>query len=462
MAKRSSLAIVLAAGEGKRMRSSIPKVLHRVGGLSMVGHVLRTAAEVADSVALVVRSGAHGDTVLAGIGQLVGNAEVFRQDLDDPNERGTARAVLAARAAIEKGADDVLILLSDTPLIRRETLEATLRTLAGTAVSAVVGFEPDDPTGYGRLVTEGDRLTAIVEHNDASPEQRTIRLCNSGIIAFRNENLPALLERIGRDNAKQEYYLTDAIALANEAGKTVKAVRAENPHEVTGVNDRTQLAHAEGLFQEVQREAAMKGGATLIEPDTVHFSYDTVVGEDVTIEPNVFFGPGVTIEDNVTIRAFSHLEGARVASGAVIGPYARLRPGAVIGSKAHIGNFVEIKNAAVDSGAKVNHLTYVGDAHVGAGANVGAGTITCNYDGVDKHHTEIGEGAFIGSNSALVAPVTIGRNAYVASGSVITEDVPDDAMAVARGRQVNKPGWAAKRRAAGKTAKKPGAGAKEA
>jgi bifunctional UDP-N-acetylglucosamine pyrophosphorylase/glucosamine-1-phosphate N-acetyltransferase len=340
-----------------------------------------------------------------------------------------------------------LVLPSDAPLVRPTTLTTALEALTGGAHAVVVGFLPEDPTDYGRLVTAGERLLSIVEDREASPDQKRIGFCNSGIMAFRGEGLGPMLEQVTNRNRKNEYFLTDAIGLANAAGKPVTTVTAEKAEEVTGVNDRAQLARAESIFQEVQRDAAMAGGATLMAPETVHFSYDTRIGKDVTIEPNVFFGPGVEIADNVIVRAFSHLEGARVASGAVIGPYARLRPGSVIGENARVGNFVEVKNAGIDAGAKVNHLSYIGDAHVGAGANVGAGTITCNYDGVDKHRTEIGEGAFIGSDSALVAPVTIGRNAYVGSGSVITEDVPDDALAIARGRQVNKPGWAAKWRA---------------
>ncbi|MEO8668892.1 MAG: bifunctional UDP-N-acetylglucosamine diphosphorylase/glucosamine-1-phosphate N-acetyltransferase GlmU, partial [Bauldia sp.] len=401
MANRSCLAIVLAAGEGTRMRSAMPKVMHRIGGLPMLGHVLATAARAgADRMAVVVGPGA--DAVRGFVAGAAPSATVHEQ-----TERlGTAHAVLAARQALAAGADDVLVLYGDTPLVRMETLTQMRAALATGADVVAVGFRTPVPAGYGRFVMDGTQLVAIREEKDATPAERDIDFCNAGLMAFSG-GVAGLLEKIGNDNAKGEFYLTDLVEVANRDRKKVVALEAD-PAGLGGVNDRAQLAHAEGIFQEVQREEAMASGATLIAPDTVHFSFDTKIGRDVTIEPNVFFGPGVEIADNVTIRAFSHLEGARVASGAVIGPYARLRPGAVIGEKARIGNFVEIKNAVIAEGAKVNHLTYIGDAHVGAGANVGAGTITCNYDGVDKHRTEIGEGAFIGSNSALVAPVTIG------------------------------------------------------
>jgi bifunctional UDP-N-acetylglucosamine pyrophosphorylase/glucosamine-1-phosphate N-acetyltransferase len=363
------------------------------------------------------------------------------------NERlGTAHAVLAAEAAIAEGADDVVVLYGDTPLVRAATIEKIRAKLAEGADQVVVGFESDDPTGYGRLITDTHgRLTEIVEEKDATDAQRAIKVGNAGLMGFRGEKLLATLKKIGKANAKGEYYLTDAVGIVNAAGgKAVTVVIAED--EVIGVNSREQLAHAEGLFQRRARLTAMTGGATLIAPSTVWFSHDTVIGRDVTIEPNVFFAPGVTIADDVTIRANSHIEGATVASGAVIGPFARLRPGAAIGENAHIGNFVEVKNATIGEGVKANHLTYIGDAAVGPGSNIGAGTITCNYDGFEKHKTTIGADVFIGSNSALVAPVTIGDRANVAAGSVITRDVAPDALAVARGQQADKPGWAKKYR----------------
>jgi bifunctional UDP-N-acetylglucosamine pyrophosphorylase/glucosamine-1-phosphate N-acetyltransferase len=323
--------------------------------------------------------------------------------------------------------------------------------LAGGAAVAVLGFRPADASGYGRLIMNGQSLVAIREQKDATPAERAIGFCNAGVMAFSGAKGPALLAKVGKDNASGHYYLTDLVELANAAGERVAAIETD-ADEVLGVNTRAELAAVERVFQERARGAAMLAGATLLQPETVTFSHDTELGRDVIVEPNVFFAPGVTVGDGVTIRAFSHIEEASIAAGAIIGPFARLRPGAAIGEGAHIGNFVEIKNAVIDAGAKANHLSYIGDAHVGAATNIGAGTITCNYDGYGKHHTEIGAKAFIGSNSALVAPVTIGDGAYVGSGSVITEDVPADALALGRARQVVKPGWAAALRA--KRAKK--------
>lgn len=437
MDKRSCLAIILAAGEGKRMRSAMPKVMHRIGGLPMIGHVLVTARAVgADRVAVVISPDA------AELRKFISTSNPDAAIYEQVERLGTADAVHAARKEFAAGPDDVLVLYGDTPLVRKGTLARMRTALARGADVVVVGFRTSNPEGYGRLITDGNQLVAIREDKDASPAERKIEFCNAGLMAFTGA-IATQLKKIGNDNANGEFYLTDLVGVANRAKKTVVAIEADYDDQ-RGVNTRGELAEAESVFQARARAAAMANGATLMAPDSVHFSYDTRLGKDVVVEPNVFFGPGVVIADSVTVRAFSHLEEAHVGIGAVIGPFARLRPGAVIGEKARVGNFVEVKNAAIDRGAKVNHLTYVGDTHVGAGANVGAGTITCNYDGIEKHHTEIGEGAFIGSNSALVAPVTIGRNAYVASGSVITEDVPDEAMAVARGRQVNKPGWVAK------------------
>ncbi len=436
MAKRSCLAIVLAAGEGTRMRSVMPKAMHKVGGLSMIGHVLRAAGTTgATQTAVVVGPGM--ETLRAFIGSAAPTASVHEQ----VQRRGTADAVSSAKSAFAKPQDDVLVLYVDTPLVTAETLGKMREKLAAGADLVVLGFRPDDPSGYGRLVMAGDRLTAIREDKDASHAEKAIRLCNAGVMAFRGPVLASTLGKIGNANAKREFYLTDAVGIVSAGGGSVAVVEAD-ADEVAGVNSRRDLAHVEGIFQRRAREGAMAGGATMIAPSTVWFSHDTVVGQDVSIEPNVFFGPGVKIADGVTIKAHCHIEGATIASGAIVGPFARLRPGAVIGPDVHIGNFVEVKNTRVDDGAKINHLTYMGDAHVGARANIGAGTIACNYDGFDKHKTEIGKGAFIGSNSALVAPVKVGDNAYVASGSVITHDVPADALAVARGKQVDKPDWA--------------------
>jgi bifunctional UDP-N-acetylglucosamine pyrophosphorylase/glucosamine-1-phosphate N-acetyltransferase len=452
MPKRSCLAIVLAAGEGTRMKSATPKVLHKVGGLPLIGHVLNAVSDMgATRVAVVV--GANAEAVGAFVGGRAPHATLHEQ-----RERlGTAHAVLAARSALANAVDDVVVLYGDTPMVSAETLVKARAAIADGLDVAVVGFRTDNPTGYGRLVMVGPQLTAIVEEKDASKAERRIDFCNSGIMAFRGEHLLGLLTKIGNDNAKREYYLTDVVALAHAAGRKVGAVEA-SAHEAVGVNDRMQLSHAEGLFQKAMRETAMEEGATMVAPSTVWFSYDTRVGRDVTIEPNVFFGPGVTVGDNVVIRANSHIEGAQIEKGAIVGPFARLRPGAVIGPDAHIGNFVEVKNATVGDGAKANHLSYIGDAEIGAKANIGAGTITANYDGFDKYRTVVGKGASIGSNTVLVAPVSVGNGATVGAGSVITHDVPDDALAVARARQEDRPGWSAKfreRKQAAKAAKKP-------
>jgi len=357
---------------------------------------------------------------------------------------GTGHAVLAAKAALGEREGDVLILYGDTPFISTETFEALLarRRAEDRPAAVVLGMRPDDPTGYGRLLVDGKgQLEAIVEHRDATAEQRRIGLCNSGVMAVDGALIWDLLGEVGTDNAKGEYYLTDIVALARRRGRVSAAVEAP-AEELLGINSRAELAAAEALFQDKLRARAMEGGATLIDPASVWFSFDTRLGRDVVIGPHVVFGPGVEVADGVDIRSFSHIEGARIETGAVIGPFARLRPGSVIGAKAHVGNFVETKNATLAAGAKANHLTYLGDASVGEGANIGAGTITCNYDGFGKYRTEIGARAFIGSNSALVAPVTVGDGAIIAAGSVITQDVAPDALAVARGRQAEKPGWA--------------------
>jgi bifunctional UDP-N-acetylglucosamine pyrophosphorylase / glucosamine-1-phosphate N-acetyltransferase len=433
---RSCLTIVLAAGEGVRMRSARPKVLHELAGRSMLAHVLSTVREGATGeIAVVV--GPNGDSVAAEALKVVPEAKIAVQR----DRRGTADAVLAARDQIERKYDDILVLYADIPLIEASTLSAMRMELAVGAEVVTLGFEAADPTGYGRLIEREGRLIAIREHKDASAEEQASRLCNAGPIAFSGAEALSLLTAIKPNNAQNEFYLTDIVELANVRGLRAKPLVA-NEKEVMGVNDRAQLAAAEGALQDRLRRRVMAGGATLTAPETVFLSFDVRIGRDVLIEPHVVIGAGCSIEDGAVIRAFSHIEGARVAGGAVIGPYARLRPGADIAAKARIGNFVEIKQATIEAGAKVNHLTYIGDARVGANANIGAGTITCNYDGFAKHKTDIGAGAFIGSNSALVAPVMIGDGAYIGSGSVITKSVAADALAVARGRQEDRAGWA--------------------
>ncbi len=433
-----ALTIVLAAGKGTRMKSRRPKALHQIAGRSLLGHVLARSAEaIRGDVAVVV--GPDMEDVAAEAERLAPGARAFLQ----AGQKGTADAVLAAREAIS-GAGDVFVLFCDTPLIRTETLKRLQAALDKGANVAVLGFEAADPTGYGRLLTSADgTLLAIREHNDASEAERAVRLCNSGVMAFRVADLNGLLDKIDANNAKGEYYLTDAVELARAAGLKAVAVASEE-EELLGVNDRRQLAAAEAVFQARMRAAAMVEGATLIAPETVWFSHDTVIGRDCVIEPNVFFGPGVTIGDDVVIRANCHIEGAKIAAGARIGPFARLRPGADLGQDVHIGNFVEVKNVAMGEGAKANHLAYLGDGSVGRKANIGAGTIFCNYDGFFKHRTEVGEGAFIGSNSALVAPVKIGDGAFVGSGSVISKDVPKDALSLERSEQATHEGWAEK------------------
>ncbi|WP_454917136.1 bifunctional UDP-N-acetylglucosamine diphosphorylase/glucosamine-1-phosphate N-acetyltransferase GlmU [Xanthobacter sediminis] len=436
MSERNLLVVVLAAGEGTRMASRVPKVLHKIAGRTMLHHVLEaTRAAGATRTAVVV--GPDRDDVAAEAHRVVPEAQVFVQ-----GERlGTAHAVLAARSALEEGADDILVLYADTPLLRPETLAGLRAPLAEGAAVAVLGFRPADPAGYGRLLTDGEALLAIREEKDASAAEKEVGLCNAGLMALSGASALGLLERIGNANAKGEYYLTDAVELARAGGLKAVAIEAD-VEEVAGVNSRLQLAEAEAILQKRLRRAAMAAGATLVAPETVFLSADTTLGRDVVVEPNVVFGPGVSVGDEVVIHAFCHLEGAVVAAGASIGPFARLRPGTRLESGVRIGNFVETKAAHVEKGAKINHLSYVGDAHVGAGANLGAGTITCNYDGFGKYRTEIGAGAFIGVNSALVAPVTIGKGAFVGTGAVVTDDVPDDALALARSRQVVKEGWA--------------------
>jgi bifunctional UDP-N-acetylglucosamine pyrophosphorylase/glucosamine-1-phosphate N-acetyltransferase len=432
------LSIILAAGEGTRMRSATPKVLHKVGGLAMVGHVLR-ASQAAGSTSITVVVGPNHEAVEAMVKAAAPEAMIARQIY----RLGTGHAVREARAAFADATGKVVVLYADGPMVTPATIKAIAAKLDAGADIVVVGFEPGDPLRYGRLLTEGGRLLAIREYNDASEAERRIGLVNSGIMGFRAEALRKVIDRIGNTNAKGEYYLTDAVELANADGMRVEHTVAE-ANEVMGIDDRPRLAAAEAQFQDLRREDFMKAGVTLHDPKTVYFSYDTEIAQDVVIEPSVVFGPGVKIGEGTLIKAFSHLEGAIVGAHATIGPFARLRPDASIADEAHIGNFVEIKKAEIGKGAKVNHLSYIGDASVGPGSNIGAGTITCNYDGINKDRTVIGSNAFIGSNSSLVAPITIGDNAYIASGSVLTEDVPADALAFGRARQVNKSGYARK------------------
>lgn len=431
------LSIILAAGEGTRMQSALPKVLHPVGGLPVVSHVLRTAKAAGSRIALVV--GPNHDAVETAVKRFEADVRVSRQ-LD---RLGTAHAVQQAREAFEAATGHILVLYADTPLVTGETISALVDKLDGGADMVVVGFRPDNPTGYGRLLTNGDQVSAIREHKDASDAERQIGLCNSGIIGFRGDTLRSVIDRIGNNNAKGEYYLTDAVELAVGDGKRVDFIEAD-AEELVGVDNRVKLAEAEATFQKFKRREVMEAGVTLRDPDSVWFSWDTEIGRDVTIFPNVVFGPGVKIANNVEIRAFCDIEDAVIGEGASIGPFARIRGGTELGPDVHLGNFVEVKKSKIGAGTKAGHLSYLGDAEIGSKTNIGAGTITCNYDGVNKDKTIIGDNVFIGSNASLVAPVTIGDGAYTASGSVITQDVPAEALALGRARQENKPGYASK------------------
>ena len=440
MTVRSCLAIVLAAGEGTRMRSALPKVLHAIAGRSLLAHVLRAVAETKVTAAAVV-VGPNQEAVAAEAERVLPGAQCFVQH----ERRGTAHAVLAARPALERKADDILIVYGDTPLIRAATLNKLRAPLAAGAAVVVLGFRPADPSGYGRLVVDGDKLIAIREEADASETEKAIGLCNGGIMALAGAHALTILDRIGDNNRKREFYLTDAVEIARSMKLDAAVVEAEED-DVRGINTKAQLAEAEAVLQQRLRKAALEAGVTMVAPETVFLSADTTFGKDVVIEPYVVFGDKVTVEDGAVIHAFSHLAGAHVGKKCSVGPFARLRPGTRLGEGARIGNFVEIKEAVIAAGAKANHLSYIGDASVGANANIGAGTITCNYDGTAKHRTTIGQDAFIGSNTALVAPVEIGDGAYVGSGSVITGNVPADALALARARQVVKENWATRLR----------------
>jgi bifunctional UDP-N-acetylglucosamine pyrophosphorylase / glucosamine-1-phosphate N-acetyltransferase len=427
--------LVLAAGQGTRMKSALPKVMHRLANRPMIEHVL-AAARPLEPERLIAVVGPGMEEVAAAVAP----ADVVVQQ----SPRGTGDAVLAARSALEGFPGDVLVLSGDVPLMRTETLAALLaeRRRAPAAAAVVAGMRPTDPNGYGRLVMNNGMLEAIVETRDCTAEQATITFCNAGLWAIDGAALFGLLDTLRADNAQGEYYLTDIVRAARARGLPCRAIEA-SPDEMVGVNTRAELAAAEALMQRRLRQAAMAAGVTLVDPDTVYFSADTRIGRDSVVGPFVVFGPGVTIGERVEIPAFCHMVGATIGDGASIGPFARLRPGADLGRDVHIGNFVEVKNSRLEAGVKANHLTYLGDSTVGAGANIGAGTITCNYDGFEKFRTEIGAGAFVGTNVALVAPVSVGAGAYVGAGSTITSDVPADALAIARAQQVVKPKLAA-------------------
>jgi len=449
MTGRTTLAIVLAAGEGTRMRSSLPKVLHPVAGRPLIAHVLAAAPNGKDDAIAVVVGPDH-QAVVDEIKRVRPEAKTFVQR----DRLGTAHAVLAARDAIAAGADDILIAFGDTPLIDAATFARLRDALKDGAALAVLGFRAANPTGYGRLLVESGQLTAIREQADASEAERAVTLCNAGVMAFAGKTALQVLDKIGNKNSKGEYYLTDAVAVLRELGLRAAVIETDED-EVRGINTKAQLAEAEQVMQRNLRQAALDAGVTIIAPETVFLAADTTFGKDVTIEPFVVIGPGVAIDDGAVIHSFSNIVGARIGKNVSIGPYARLRPGTVLGDGARIGNFVETKAAEIDAGAKVNHLSYIGDSHIGERANIGAGTITCNYDGFDKHRTDIGAGAFVGSNSSLVAPVKIGVDAYVGSGSVITRDVPEGSLAVERGEQTTRQGWAKRFREMKQRGRKP-------
>src|ERR1700732_3209820 len=449
MTARSSLTVVLAAGEGTRMRSSFAKVLHPVAGQSLLAHVLDATPQGTAAALAVVIGPDHG-SVADEVRRIRPDAAIFVQ-----RERlRTAPPLPAARAANARGADDLLVAFGDTPLISSETFERLRAPLKNGAALAVLGFRAADPTGYGRLLLEGAHLLAIREQADASPEERKITLCNAGVMAFDGKKALDILDQIGNANSKGEYYLVDAVSIVRNLGLEAVVIETSED-EVRGINDKAQLAEAESVMQARLRKAALDAGVTLIAPETIFLAADTTFGRDVTIEPFVVIGPGVSISDGAVIHSFSHIVQASIGRHASVGPYARLRPGTALGEGAKIGNFVEAKAATLEAGVKVNHLSYIGDAHVGANANIGAGTITCNYDGFSKHSTTIGAGAFVGPNSSLVAPVKIGSGAYIGSGSVITRDVPDDAMAVERNQQTNREGGAVRYREMKTKAKPP-------
>ena len=437
MSQHEFAAIILAAGKGTRMKSALHKVLHPIAGRPMLKHLMASVEALGPKKQVVV-VGAGREQVEGALGD---TAETCLQE----PQLGTGHAVQQAQERLAGFKGDVLVLYGDVPFVRGETMQAMLDRLHAEDAPKVVvlGFEPDDALAYGRVIADdAGRIAKMVEFKDASDDERSCRLCNSGLMAARAEDIFALLERVGNDNAQGEYYLPDIVNIAIADGDVCAAVTTADPGEVAGINSRGELAAAEALWQAEQRAHWMAEGVTLRAPETVFFSWDTQLGRDVTVDPNVVFGPGVTVADGAHIKSFSHLEGASVGEKAQVGPYARLRPGAVMAKDSFVGNFVEMKNAHLGEGAKASHLTYLGDAEVGARANIGAGTITCNYDGYFKYRTVIGEGAFIGSNSALIAPVRIGRDAIVAAGSAVTSDVADGDLRMVRGEQIVKPGWA--------------------
>ena len=452
MTSKALTTVILAAGKGTRMKSRLPKVLHPIAGRPMLGHVLAAAAGV-DGAETVLVVGPDMDAVsdyARSIHKGIGIAVQERQ-------LGTGDAVKTASGHVSHSDGVVLVVFGDTPLVRRETLEGMVEQCRAESDIVILGFEAADPTGYGRIVTEGNEVVRIVEQKDATEAERAITRCFGGPMAVRAGHLSSLLEKLTNDNAQGEFYLTDFIRHGRAAGLNCRTVVCPES-DIQGVNSRADLASAEAAMQKRLRAGAMANGVTFLDPDTVYLSFDTEFGEDVTVGQNVVFAPGCRIASGTTIKAFSHLEGAAIGESAEIGPFARIRPGSDIGRKAKIGNFVETKKAKIEEGAKVSHLSYIGDARVGAGANIGAGTITCNYDGYNKFFTDIGAGAFVGSNSSLVAPVKIGDGAYLGSGSVVTKDVGADALAVARGKQIEKPGWAAAFRAKNEGIKKASSG----
>ncbi|WP_271950216.1 bifunctional UDP-N-acetylglucosamine diphosphorylase/glucosamine-1-phosphate N-acetyltransferase GlmU [Ruegeria faecimaris] len=429
--------VILAAGKGTRMNSDIPKVLHPIAQAPMLVHAMRAGAVLSPERTVIVTG--HGSEAVA---KATLAEDETAQIAIQAEQLGTAHAVAQAREALQGFNGDVVVLYGDTPFLQPDTLERMIEARAKNDL-VILGFEAADPARYGRLVMNGQALERIVEYKDASDKERDITLCNSGLLACDAELLFSLIDSVGNDNAAGEYYLPDVVAIARSRGLNVTAVACDEA-QTLGVNSRVDLAAADAVFQARARAELLDLGVTLMAPETVYLAADTVIGRDTVIEPNVVFGPGVTVESGATIRAFSHLEGCHVSRGAIVGPYARLRPGAELAENTRVGNFVEIKNAEIAEGAKVNHLSYIGDATVGAATNIGAGTITCNYDGVMKHQTTIGQNVFVGSNTMLVAPVTIGDGAMTATGTVVTRDVEADALAVARAKQDNKPGYARK------------------
>ncbi len=433
----STALVILAAGKGTRMNSNIPKVLHPIAHTPMLVHAMRAGAVLSPERTVIVTG--HASEAVAKVAMAEDESAQITEQVE---QLGTAHAVAQARAALEGFEGDVVVLYGDTPFLQPQTLERMIEARAQNDL-VILGFNAADPARYGRLVMDGDNLERIVEFKDASDEERAITFCNSGLLTCNTEVLFSLIDAVGNDNATGEYYLTDVVEIARSRDLKVTAVACDEA-ETLGVNSRADLAAADAVFQTRARSELLDLGVTLMAPETVFLAADTIIGRDTVIEPNVVFGPGVTVESGATIRAFSHLEGCHVSRGAVVGPYARLRPGTELAEDTRIGNFVEIKNAEIAEGAKVNHLSYVGDATVGADTNIGAGTITCNYDGVMKHKTTIGRNVFIGSNTMLVAPVTVGDGAMTATGTVVTRDVEADALAVARAKQDNKPGYARK------------------